>query len=195
MKDIERDNKIFRICYVCRNELELNSNNFYKNKTKDKGYELCCKSCSKFRLSQYKPTKKNEQEKKEYNEYRNNWRKQQFQKGLCKVCKEPHLPNAKTCKKHFLADLASSHLGSTKYWHKLEELFDTQNGMCAISGLTIKLGVNASIDHIKPLSKYPELLNELSNLQWVDSRINLMKLDMESEEFLSLVNTIYKYNL
>lgn len=194
MKDIKKDNKVFRICYVCRKELELNTDNFYKNKTKDKGFELCCKNCSKQRLAKYKPKQKTKQEKQEYNEYRNEWRKKQSEKGLCKVCKQPHLPNKKTCYKHYLADLARKHLGSTKHWKDLDELYLKQDGKCAISGLPIKIGVNASIDHKKPLSKYPETINQLSNLQWVDSNINRMKLDMEFEKFLSLIKIILEYN-
>ena len=71
MKDLIKNNTVFRICYVCRKQLELNSDNCYKNKTKEKGYELCCKKCSKQRLSQYKPKNKSEQEKKEYNKEHN----------------------------------------------------------------------------------------------------------------------------
>lgn len=194
MKDIQKDNKVYRICYVCRKELELNADNFYKNKTKEKGFELCCKNCSKQRLAKYKQKQKTEQEKKKYNKYRNEWRKLQSEKGLCKVCKQPHLPNQKTCYKHYLADLSRKHLGSTKYWEKLDELFLKQNGKCAISGLPIQIGVNASIDHIKPLSKHPETLNQLSNLQWINSDINRMKLDMEFDQFLVLIRTILEYN-
>ena len=194
MKDLIKNNTVFRICYVCRKELELNSDNFYKNKTKEKGYELCCKKCSKQRLSQYKPKNKSEQEKKEYNNYRNDWRKQQFQKGLCRVCKEPHLPNQKTCYKHYLSDMARKHLGSTKYWEDLDELFKKQDGKCAISGIPLQIGVNASIDHIKPLSKHPETKNQLTNLQWVESNINRMKSDMEFENFINLISIILKHN-
>lgn len=194
MKDIEKDNKIFRICYVCRKELELNANNFYRNKTKDKGFELCCKLCSKARLKKYKPKEKSIQEKKEYNQYRNEWRNSRFEKGLCKVCKEQHLPNQKTCYKHYLADLAHIHLGSTKYWKDLDLLYTKQNGKCAISGLPITIGKNASIDHIRPLSKHPELLNDLSNLQWIDERINRMKLNMEYQEFIDLITIILDNN-
>ena len=194
MKDLIKNNTVFRICYVCRKELELNSDNFYKNKTKEKGYELCCKKCSKQRLSQYKPKNKSEQEKKEYNNYRNDWRKQQFQKGLCKVCNEPHLPNQKTCYKHYLSEMARNHLGSTKYWKDLDELFKKQDGKCAISGIPLQIGVNASIDHIKPLSKHPETKNQLTNLQWVESNINRMKLGMEFEDFINLISIILKHN-
>ena len=194
MKDLIKNNTVFRICYVCRKELELNSDNFYKNKTKEKGYELCCKKCSKQRLTQYKSKNKSEQEKKEYNNYRNDWRKQQFQKGLCKVCNEPHLPNQKTCYKHYLSEMARNHLGSTKYWEDLDELFKKQDGKCAISGIPLQIGVNASIDHIKPLSKHPETKNQLTNLQWVESNINRMKLDMEFEDFINLISIILKHN-
>ena len=194
MRDVEEKGVIYRICYVCRNKFELNQENFYRNKTKNKGFELCCKRCSKQRLSKYKCMPKNKPSKKEYNEYRNKWREERFEKGLCKVCKEPRLKNQKTCYKHYLMDLARKHLGSTKFWKELDTLFQQQEGKCAISGLPIAIGENASIDHKKPLSKYPDDLYELSNLQWVDERVNRMKLNMEYDEFIFIIQTILDYN-
>ena len=98
------------------------------------------------------------------------------------------------CEKHWLQDMSRKHLGTVKRWTELKELFEKQNGVCAISGVKLEYGVNASIDHIKPLSKYPELNNDINNLQWVDKKINNMKLDMEIDEFLSFVKIIYKNN-
>lgn len=50
------------------------------------------------------------------------------------------------------------------------------------------------IDHIKPLSKHPELLNNIDNLQYIHRKINFFKQDFEEKEFLDFVRDI-KNNL
>ena len=193
MKDLVKENIVIRICYVCRKEKELNSDNFYKNKTKEKGYELCCKKCSKHRLSKYKSKIKNSKEKLEYNNYRNEWRKKRSENGLCKVCKEPNLLNVKTCEKHYLQDLSRKHLGTTKRWIELKILLEKQDFLCAYSGEKLELAVNASVDHIKPLSEFPELKNNIENLQWTTKQINLMKSNLSELNFLKIIKSISLY--
>ena len=190
MKDLIKENILIRICYVCRKEKELNSNNFYKNKQKDKGYELCCKECSKYRLAKYKPKEKTVGEKLEYNNYRNEWRANQQTKGLCKVCKEKHLENIKTCEKHYLQDLSRRHLGTTSRWEELKNILIKQDYKCFYSGEKLILGLNASLDHTKPLSKHPNLINNIENLQWTTKQINLMKSNLNESEFLKIIKSI-----
>lgn len=192
MEDIIKDNKEYRICYVCRKELILNSDNFYRNKTKNKGYEYCCKNCAKHRLSKYyKDMSSSNKEVKNIKtkEFRNS----QYDKGLCRVCKESRLYDLKTCKKHYLMDTANRHLGTTTRWEELEKLLIKQEYKCPYTGNELVLGKNASIDHIKPLSKFPELNYDIDNLQWVDNRINFIKSNNTEEDFLSLIKQIYEY--
>lgn len=194
MKAVERDGKKYKICYVCRKEFLLTSENFYRNKSKEDGFELCCKGCSKQRLAAYHKSKspKTLDEKKEYNSYRNTWRLSQYEKGKCRVCKESRLSDSKYCKKHFLSELAAKHLGTSKRWSELDELFLKQNGRCVYSGRLLILGINASIDHKKPLSKYPELNFDIKNLQWVDSTINRWKGNLEESDFIDLINDVFQ---
>ena len=51
-------------------------------------------------------------------------------------------------------------------------MLEHQKYTCAISGKRIALGVNAEIDHIIPIASDPEKAFDLSNLRWVDARIN-----------------------
>ena len=193
MKDLIKEGKVIRICYVCRKELDLISNNFYKNSTKEKGFELCCKNCSKQRLSKYKPKQKDAQGILEYNVYKNNWRKKQYDKGLCKDCKAPRLSNSKRCEKHWLQDLSRKHLGTTKRWMELKSLLEQQNYKCIYSGVNLIMGENASVDHIKPLSGNPVLNHDINNLQWTTKQINLMKLNLSEAEFLNIIKSIYEF--
>lgn len=192
MKDVIKDNQEYRICYVCRKELLLNGDNFYKNKTKNKGYEYCCKNCAKHRLAQY--NKKLSSDKKEIKNIKTKqYREGQYEKGKCKVCREPRLYDLKTCKKHHLMDLSYKHLGTTTRWQELEQLLERQNFTCVYTGRQLILGLNTSIDHIKPLSLFPQLNYNIDNLQWIDSSVNSIKSNMIEEDFLSLIKQIYEY--
>lgn len=164
MKDVIKNSIEYRICYVCRKEMVLNSDNFYVNNTKNKGFEYCCKSCSKYRLSKYNKELTSEKRKVK-NEKTKEFREKQFDKGLCKVCKQPRLFDLKVCKKHHLADLSYKHLGTTTRWEELEKLLEKQDYKCIYTGDELILGINASVDHIKPLSQNPELNNSIENLQ------------------------------
>jgi hypothetical protein len=57
------------------------------------------------------------------------------------------------------------------------------------------LGVNASIDHIKPVSRYADLALKLDNMEWVSFRVNLAKSDLTPEEFLSLIKAIATHRI
>lgn len=55
------------------------------------------------------------------------------------------------------------------------------------------LGDNTSIDHILPVSRYPEKSKDIDNLEWVTLTVNLMKRNRTADEFMELVKQIAKY--
>ena len=76
----------------------------------------------------------------------------------------------------------------------LQELWVKQGGRCAISGLPIELinkrrfaGQSASLDRIDSSKGYTK-----GNVQWVDVRINFMKLRMSTEEFVEMCRIVVK---
>lgn len=78
------------------------------------------------------------------------------------------------------------------------DLYLLQEGKCAISGIPISFGEknnkwrrgrSASLDRIDSSLGYTE-----GNVQWVDRRINSMKLELSMPDFLSLIATIHKFN-
>jgi 5-methylcytosine-specific restriction endonuclease McrA len=89
--------------------------------------------------------------------------------------------------------MANSHDISTKKWAELRDLLEQQGGRCAYSGELLILGQNMSLDHKTPRSRGGG--NELSNLQWVTWRINLMKNDLTHEEFLRMCALVVMKNL
>lgn len=77
---------------------------------------------------------------------------------------------------------------------QLLELWDKQNGLCAISGLEMttikgkgKMLLNASIDRIQPGQDYT-----ISNVQLVCSHVNMMKSNLTEEELLEFCRAILK---
>lgn len=85
----------------------------------------------------------------------------------------------------------------TREW--LRELYESQNGLCAISGLPIGFpetsvarrrgDVTASLDRIDSDRGY-----EPDNVQWVHKDINRMKADLPAERFLELCSVIAEHN-
>ena len=73
----------------------------------------------------------------------------------------------------------------------LELLFEAQGRRCALTGVLLVPGVNASIDHKVPRAKGGS--DDIDNLQWVDLKVNLMKRDMDIHEFLSTCASVLTF--
>jgi hypothetical protein len=160
---------------------KTNRNYSYTKKHKDKLYRLglcidCgqkqdnlgkyCNHCKEIRSLREK------QRRKEYRE-----------KGLCVKCKTPRLEYSNTyCEKHWFQSVASGRTGTAKNGELIKELFIKQNGKCAYTGKELKPGLNADLDHKLPVTKGGS--SEISNLQWVDSRVNGMKFNYTHDEFI-----------
>lgn len=77
----------------------------------------------------------------------------------------------------------------------LWELYEKQNGKCALSGVTIEFGKKtidnrtASIDRIDSSKGYT-----VGNLQWVHKDINTIKWDLPCDKFIELCKLISDYN-
>ena len=132
------------------------------------------------------------QTREEINKVRNIRRQKRKEEGNCLDCGKPsfrwHL-----CEKHYHKKIARHY--RLRYKVKFEdllELFIKQNGKCAISGVEITIGCDASVDHIVP--KVAGGKNELSNYQWVHKKVNLYKRCHNQEEFISWCKIIANYN-
>lgn len=78
--------------------------------------------------------------------------------------------------------------GTSANWIALKSLMEDQGYRCAYTGIDLVIGVNASIDHIIPVSAGGK--REVKNIQWVDGLINRMKTNMSHDEFLQTVKLI-----
>lgn len=61
----------------------------------------------------------------------------------------------------------------------IQETYEAQNKVCALSGLSISFGKDASIDRIDSKIGYTK-----NNIQIVHKALNLLKRDMPDEEFI-----------
>lgn len=121
--------------------------------------------------------------------------------GLCTLCgKEPYMPNLKDvgqitrlCQRCHLERKSAQRLGSTQHWKSLLSILDRQNWICPYSGDNIILGDNDSVDHILPISKYPDREFDITNVQWTTQVINIMKSNLIDCEFLTEIEKIVKY--
>lgn len=121
-----------------------------------------------------------------------------FGQGLCMDCGQPalsataHRRFAK-CGICFLKQVARRHLGSLSRWPELQQKLISQNSRCPYTGALLELGRNASVDHIFPTSKYPELRTEISNIEWVCMAANAAKGDMTKETFLEWIALVHGF--
>jgi 5-methylcytosine-specific restriction endonuclease McrA len=79
-------------------------------------------------------------------------------------------------------------------WEGLRDKLIAQNYRCAYTGKALILGVNASVDHILPVARFPQLISDLHNIEWVDLQVNQMKRDLTRDEFLSSICQILEYS-
>lgn len=110
--------------------------------------------------------------------------------GICCYCfSETKLPHHRYCIKCYCRDVASHHLGTSKRWEEILNLFHSQNDKCAISGVRMTLGMNCELDHIVPVSRGGS--HDAENLQWVLMVCNRMKDNLLEHELLDMIEQIH----
>lgn len=119
-------------------------------------------------------------------------KRRRLEAGLCSFCDQPRIGTS-LCESHYFKFTAKVHLKTSKRHDDLRQLFVKQNGICPYSGIKLKLGVDASIDHRVPKSRGGS--EELDNLQWTHINVNLMKQSMTEDEFLAMVRTVFNHTL
>lgn len=69
------------------------------------------------------------------------------------------------------------------------DLLISQKHKCTLTGLSIKVGENASLDRIDSAKDY-----EAGNVQWVHKDVNIMKNKFSSEYFLEMCKRVVEYS-
>lgn len=121
--------------------------------------------------------------------------KKRVSEGKCCCCDVERMSTSNCfCEVHYLKELSYRYLKTRLNDQLLLDKLKAQNYKCVYTGETLILGLNDSIDHIKPASKYPELKSDINNLQWVLRDVNFMKQSLSEDRFLELVEMIYIKN-
>jgi hypothetical protein len=129
--------------------------------------------------------------------YQDTLRQKRLDQGGCVQCGAssvlPSLAaNAKyrLCEACYLKKLSRQRLGSNQHWTVLRDKLAAQNWRCAYSGAPLVLGINDSLDHVFPASRFPDLARDPGNVEWVSREINELKRDRTPDEFLSLLRSV-----
>ena len=102
-------------------------------------------------------------------------------------------PESSYCSVCYLKRTATRHLGGARYWPELEALLLQQRNRCAYTGREIILGVNASLEHVEPVSKAPHRARSTSNFRWVVQEVNLAKHSLSMGDFITMCKDVLKH--
>lgn len=110
-------------------------------------------------------------------------------RGLCTCGHEKEIKGQ--CRTCWFANVAIRATHRRANGPVLELLFEAQGRRCALTGVSLVPGLNASIDHKVPRAKGGS--DDIGNLQWVDLKVNLMKRDMDIPEFLTACESVLAF--
>lgn len=110
--------------------------------------------------------------------------------GVCSQCgQQPSvatqtgLKASKLCEVCYFKFVARKYCRSIELWTRLRDIMIAQDYRCSYTGDQLILGLNTSLDHIYPKTKFPELARSVDNMQWVCLDINTIKHDLTPDEF------------
>jgi len=142
----------------------------------------CCQSCKTLIIKSNQDRKFNLQEKE-----------------ICGFCGQfPHLESLsdskdRICETCYFKKRSRRHFKTVIYWQILKQNLEEQNYLCPYTGEKIVLGVNDSLDHIFPCSRFPEKKFDLDNVEWTTRKINTVKNELTKQEFLDLCSHIIQH--
>lgn len=119
--------------------------------------------------------------------------------GICTNCgKNPSLPamigkRYPFCERCYFKKTSIDCLKTAKHAGLIGQKLRDQNYRCAYTGEKIILGLNDSLDHILPISKFPELRSDPANVEWVTRKVNCMKWDSTREEFIATAYAVVRH--
>lgn len=166
------ENNLSRICPSCQITFPLNEKCFYKRKHNKMGLDSICKDCRRSKTNKYKNKKK--------------------ALGLCKSCLSKKLKHSNLCQECWLKSRSISILGSKDRWQELADLIT--NAVCPYTGTKLEPGLNLSFDHVKPKSKFPDLIHDITNIVSCRKDINMAKWIFTPEQFISICKEVAAYH-
>jgi len=108
--------------------------------------------------------------------------------GLCPHCGKAPREATGFCRPCWFKRAAGKYLGSARHAEALAALWDAQGGRCALSGVELVPGVNASVDHVVHQSRNGKA--EISNLRWLDLSTNRARNALTDAEFVAMCRRV-----
>lgn len=184
-----------KACLECLDKL---TQKYKQNQLENLKYNLCGRCGNNYIFKKHKNC---EECIKKDRKWRKKRRLELLDLGLCVGCgKDKYLETLKTslvakkmCLKCYMKNRSRSILGSIEYCDELLSRLKNQNYICPYTGDKIIIGINDSIDHILPRSRFPELSKDINNVHWVSRTTNQMKLNYTEKEFKILIKKIYEH--
>lgn len=171
-------------CDVCAKKASLRASEAVKIRRKSNLNK--CHVCGVFCFERVCGSCKNKQSK-----YRKALRIRYKEQGLCADCGQyTKLENLLCCEICYMKTQCSSNLGSSMHWKLISDKFYAQEGRCYFTDRVLIFGINASLDHLYPRKRFPDLASEISNLVWCDKTVNEAKKSMTEQEFIDLCTVI-----
>ncbi len=124
---------------------------------------------------------------------KNSWQRADYRRrvvsGQCVFCKQKATAGT-FCFDHWLKNIGNPYKLTKRNGgiEILKSIWETQNGRCAVLGVPLIPGVNASLDHIVPLSKGGTSTKE--NLRWVLLEINRAKGELTHQQFVEMCRSV-----
>lgn len=115
-------------------------------------------------------------------------REERMAAGVCIKHPSVRVEHSSYCFDCNMKQFAKRHLGAERFHTELRKLWSAQGGLCFYTKTPLVFGLNASVDHIKPVAKGG--LSVPENLRWVCVKVNQMKRDLDEVEFIELCRTI-----
>ena len=119
-------------------------------------------------------------------------RKERKLKGICAKCGCKRYKSTAFCLYHYMKNIAKNTAGDESLGPILYKKFLDQGKRCYYTGIYIKLGVNASLDHIYPQNRFFEYRSDPRNLVWTFRHLNSMKSDLDLKDFLIYCELVAK---
>lgn len=119
------------------------------------------------------------------------FRKRRRLENKCKDCNNPISKYSKTrCDRHLILRTCKRHITdeSFPFDELVQKFFD--NPYCPYTGEQLYPGYNVHLDHIYPVSRFPEKATDINNFQWISKQANKSKADLTHDEFISFIKQI-----
>lgn len=105
--------------------------------------------------------------------------------GMCRDCGKPTWSeNTKRCRYHYVYSILYNFMPRVppSTIEAVASKLEQQDFRCALTGLPLVPGRNASLDHVYPRSVRPDLTSRLDNLVRVDRMVNEVKQNLSSDD-------------